>query len=132
MTKIAFFDKFQDMKLITSFWISFIGIYAFLRILRLWGNFAPPLLQIGSFTTPVQIGLKCLRLGRYFRGKYSRGSRQKHVYVSCINNSVILKLHQERCSFLFHFCTIIRQFYRSKSFMWNFCKKCLCNISVWF
>ena len=30
--------------LITSFWVSFIEIYAFLRILRVWGNFAtaPP------------------------------------------------------------------------------------------
>ena len=33
--------------LITSFWVSFIEMYAFLRCLSVWGNFASPLVQIG-------------------------------------------------------------------------------------
>ena len=57
MTTIAFFDKFQNFILINSFWVSFIGIYALLRILRVWGNSLPPLVQIGSLSTLVQIGL---------------------------------------------------------------------------
>ena len=45
--------------LITLFRVSFIEIYAFLRFLRVLGNFAPPLVQIGSFSALVQIGLIC-------------------------------------------------------------------------
>ena len=43
--------------LITSFWVGFVRKYAFLRILRVWGNSLPPLVQIGSLSTLVQIGL---------------------------------------------------------------------------
>ena len=80
--------------LITSFWVSFIEIYAFLRILRVWDN---PLVQIGSFSTPVQIGFKkdtlrdkskcpsnrgvrSIEVTQNFYGAYFRKSTNGHIF----------------------------------------------------
>ena len=49
LIQVILFDKIQDIMLITSLWVSFIGIYLLLRFLRALGNFAPPLGSYRSY-----------------------------------------------------------------------------------